>query len=211
MADLILYKDTPQILDDFANDLKHNLRLNLSARRGRYRYKSKFNNSYIADSVKRRRSTSKNNIASGKLRRSIDYKIYGTKIYLEFNEYGVMLDRGTDGYKLKQFDSDSLLEDADISYGNFDDMRSNINRWIKKRGLKLRERSLLGIGKALKDTPNNRKRLEFLITRSILNRGINATFWFTRPFLALTDKLPDDLIFGMHKSMDYAFDNIFKR
>ena len=210
MSDLIQYKDTPQILEDFANELKTNLKLNLSARRTRKRYRSRYSSGgYIASRIKEHRSRPKQYQATKELNRSINYKISLFKILLEFNEYGVMLDRGTDGVKLKQFDSDSLLEDANIDYGSMDKMRKDIRRWVNRRGLKLRERSLFGIGIPLKNTPANRNKLEYLIVRSIYNRGLNATFWFTRPFKALAAKLPENLIFGIHKSLDKGFDNIF--
>ncbi len=210
MADIVLYKDSPAILGNFAFDLQNNLRVNLASRRGRFRYRSTFKNGrYKADSVDKYRRGSKMYRATGELSRSISYKVLGTKIYLEFNEYGVMLDRGSDGYVLRQLDKDSLLADADVRYG--DKVEKHIRRWIKNRGLKLRTRPKFGVGKKLPDTRNNRKRLEFLITRSLMNRGQNATFWFTAPYKALSGKLPEDLMFGMVKNIDEALDNTFKR
>ncbi len=44
-----------------------------------------------------------------------------------------------------------------------------------------------------------------------MNRGQNATFWFTAPYKALSEKLPEDLMFGMVKNIDEALDNTFKR
>ncbi len=212
MADIVLYKDSPAILGNFAFDLQNNLRVNLASRRGRFRYRSTFKNGrYKADSVDKYRSGSKMYRATGELSRSISYKVLGTKIYLEFNEYGVMLDRGSDGYVLRQLDKDSLLADADVEYEKGKEVPRRIRAWIKSRGLKLRERTRYGVGKALPNTKANRRKLEFLITRSLMNRGQNATFWFTAPYKALSGKLPEDLMFGMVKNIDEALDNTFKR
>ena len=212
MANIVLQKDSPQILNIFAEDLAKNLKDNLNARRTRYRYKSKFNgNSYEAKSVKRYKSGSKRYRATGDLARSISYNIRGFKITLEFNEYGVMLDRGTDGYKLKQIDQGSELYNADMEYNGGSTMSKALNKWIKRRKLKLRLRSRFGVGKKLPNTKANRSKLEFLIKRSLMNRGIAPTMWFTNSYNALKDKLPDDLIFGMINNVDESIEYIFKR
>lgn len=211
MANIVLYKDTANILQDFAKDLSSNLKLNINARRSRFRYRNKFGNKgYVANSTKQYRSGYKPYRASGELSRSITYRMYGFTIVLEFNEYGVMLDRGTDGFVLKQRSKDSLLYDADINYNSQNTFRKQIKKWIKDRRIRPRSRSLLGIGKALPDNKTTRAQMEYLIARSIANRGQNATYWFSAPYKALSKKLPENLIFGMIKNVDDTIDNIFK-
>ncbi len=210
MSDLVLYKDTPQILEDFGRALSKNLKMNLRARHSRYRYNSKFKNgSYKASSIQKYRSGHRKLDNTGGLSRSINFFMAGLSLYVQFNEYGVMLDRGADGIKLKQADPSSILYGADIDYGTQKNFQKEIQKWAKSRGLYPREKIKYTVGKRLKNTKSNRKRMEFLITRSIANRGQNATFWFTNPYKALSKDLPENLIFGIHKSIDNALDNIF--
>jgi len=214
MSNIVLHKDSPKILYDFGKTLTNGLKVNLTARRIRWRYNSIFKNGgFVASKVKPHISRPKAYKASGELSRSIEYRVVGTTLSIAFNEYGVMLDRGANGYKIRQFDSDSLLADADIEYDSLNGMRSKrlIHNWIKARGLKPRLRDGSILGKKLPNTPKNRKAMEYLITRSLLNRGMNSTFWFTSSYLAHSKKLPADLIFGTYKTIDDSFDNIFKK
>jgi len=208
MDGLVLYKDTPQILEDFANELKKNLKLNLSARRTRKRYDSRFGDGNLnpATRIKDRMGAPRNLNASGRLSSSIDSRLFGLTLYISFNEYGVMLDRGRDGWKLKQKANDSLLSDAEIDYDNYDNLKKNINKWVQSKHIRPRKSFF---GRA--ELKMNKKQMSFLIRRSLLNRGMNATYWFTRPYKALSKDLPENLIFGMHKTIDNAFDNIFNK
>lgn len=212
MSNLVLYKDTPNVLKDFGMALSENLKMNLNARHSRYRYNSEFKNgNYKASNIKKFRSGHRRLNNTRELSRSINYFMAGLSLYVQFNEYGVMLDRGADGIKLRQMDSGSFLYGADIDYGTQKNFQKEIERWSKSRGLYPRKKKKYTVGKRLKNTEANRRRMNFLITRSIANRGQNATFWFTNPYKALSKDLPDNLIFGMHKTIDDAFDNIFTK
>lgn len=212
MANIVLYKDTPVVLEDFAKDFVKNAKTNLDAKRSRTGYRAQFKRrNFIASKLPESvRTGRKKYRATGDLINSIEYKIVGLKLYISFNEYGVMLDRGTDGYWIRQTSNESLLYDANINYGDIDNLFKSIERWTKRRGIVPRKIGGFGYHK-LKNDKHSRDRMNFLISRSLYNRGINATYWFTRPFLAIEDKLPNDLIFGMFKTIDQAFDTIFNK
>ena len=66
-----------------------------------------------------------------------------------------------------------------------------LDEWIKTKPVRLRD---LKTGKFLKQTPSRMKSLSYLINRKIKNEGIEATYFFSKPFEEEFKKLPDALI-----------------
>ena len=60
------------------------------------------------------------------------------------------------------------------------------DKWIVRKGLKdIRDKQ----GRFLP-----RKTLQFLIAKSVFEKGIKASMFFTKPFQAAFKRLPDDLV-----------------
>lgn len=106
------------------------------------------------------------------------------RLLFTMEEYGVFQDKGVSGKKKKY----------NTKFGFKDKMppREPILKWIKARRLNLRDDK----GRFSKGGQNS---LAFLIQRSIYNKGIKPSLFFTKPFEASFKRLPKDLIdkFGL--------------
>jgi hypothetical protein len=100
-------------------------------------------------------------------------------LYFSMEEYGAFQDRGVSGKKRKF--------DTPFKFKNKMPPREPIFQWVKKRGLRMRDSS----GKF---TKGSQKSLSFLIQRSIYNKGIKPSLFFTKPFEAAFKSLPDDIV-----------------
>lgn len=128
----------------------------------------------------------KNKKASGDLLHSLDYEleVYKNSFSLQFfmMDYGTFIDEGVSGKKKKY--------NTPYSFTNKMPPSKPIKNWIKKRGLKGRDKR----GRFITDDS-----LSFLIRRSILNKGIKPTQFFTKPFQNAFKRIDRDLIdeFGL--------------
>ena len=122
--------------------------------------------------------------ASKKLYNSLSYKIQGTKVSFESEEYGQFIDKGVRGAKHDYSESQS----SPFKFTNKQPPSSVFDKWIKTRGIKGRDKKT---GKFITN-----KSLSFLIARSIKNKGIRATMFFTKPFEAGIVKYSDEMIQG---------------
>lgn len=125
--------------------------------------------------------------ASGNLYKNLssDLEVYRTgNFMLEFDlsTYGEFVDKGVSGTKKKY--------NTPFSYKTKQPPSSVIEKWIKQRGLKGRGKN----GRFIKH-----KSLAFLIARSIKQKGLKPSLFFTRPFQNEYKKLSDDLVeaFGL--------------
>lgn len=122
-------------------------------------------------------------VASGTLLRSLkaDEVVVYPSGALEFNInmplYGFFVDKGVSG-KQKKYDTP-------YSFKNKMPPPKSLDKWIVRKGI---GRKGKGKGKF-----TSRKSLQFLIARSIFNKGFKPSLFFTKPFNKHYKKLPKEL------------------
>ncbi len=108
-----------------------------------------------------------------------DVKVSANSISLSFymEDYGVFQDKGVSGTKKKY--------NTPFSYTSKRPPRKTLEEWISKRRFQFRDKN----GKFI-----SYKSMSFLIQRSIFEKGIKPSLFFTKPFEQGFKKLPDELI-----------------
>ncbi len=146
---------------------------------------SKFAKGVIRES--RRNLTRKQKNSSKSLHKSLDYDLNISKnsFSLSFlmETYGLFQDKGVSGKKKKY--------NTPYKYNNKMPPSKPFEKWIKRKGIKGRDQKS---GRFI-----SHKSLSFLIARSIYNKGIKPSLFFTKPFEEKFKKMPDKLIekFGL--------------
>ena len=146
----------------------------------------------------RTRLTKEGHNVSSKLYNSLDYNLNVSKnsfsLLFEMMPYGDFIDKGVRGTKsspvgtakspFKYKDSSNVIG-MEYHTGTFAE-------WAKKKRIRLRDDK----GKFKK---GNYKSIGFVIARSVKERGIQPTFFFTKPFEQQFKNLPNQLIesFGL--------------
>ena len=135
--------------------------------------------------IKQARSnlTKKRNNASKKLYNSLKYKVSENKVTFEMEKYGIFQDQGVRG---KNHDY-SQSKNSPFKYKNKMPPSSVFDKWSIRKGIAPRDKE----GKFI-----NRKSLNYLIARSIFNKGIRATLFFTKPFEAGIIRFGDEIAEG---------------
>ena len=135
---------------------------------------------------------------SGNLKKSLKSFVKESKnsiqISFEMDDYGFYQDRGVQGKK-----SGKSLDG--YKYTNKMPPSKAFDKWTVRKGIAPRDKQ----GKFIK-----RKSLNFLIARSIFNKGIKPTMFFTKPFEKFFKKLPDELVDKYGLDMEKLFDQITK-
>jgi len=140
---------------------------------------------------------------SGRLSKSLKSYVKESKnsiqISFEMDDYGFYQDRGVKGKK-----SGKSLDG--YKYTNKMPPPKAFDKWNVKKGIAPRDKK----GKFIK-----RKSLNFLIARSIFEKGIKPTLFFTKPFEKYYKRLPDELVekygLDMEKLFTQITDENFKR
>ena len=109
-------------------------------------------------------------------------------------EYGFYQDRGVQGKK-----SGKSLDG--YKYTNKMPPPKAFDKWGVRKGIAPRDKQ----GKFIK-----RKSLNFLIARSIFEKGIKPTLFFTKPFEKFFKRLPDELVDKYGLEVENLFDQITK-
>jgi len=118
---------------------------------------------------------------NGKLYESIDGEVkvnpnsFSLSFYME--DYGVFQDKGVSGTKKKY--------NTPFSYTTKMPPRKTLEQWISKRGFQFRDDK----GRFI-----SYKSMSFLIQRSIFEKGIKPSLFFTKPFEQGFKKLPDEVL-----------------
>jgi len=150
----------------------------------------------VSQAKKNLTTTGKN--ASKKLYNSIkgEAKAFPNSIgiYFDMEEYGFFQDKGVSGVKKKY--------DTPFSYKSKMPPPKAFDKWTVRKGLAPR-----GKGGQFK----SRKGLNFAIARSIFEKGIKPSLFFTKPFEAAFKKLPDDLVDSYGLDVVDLFDSIMKQ
>lgn len=129
--------------------------------------------------------TKKGNSASGALYKSLGYEISEDSISFTGESYGSFQDQGVKGKNAYYSASASSPFKFGTGTGPKDGLRKGIAKWIKQKGIKGRDKKT---GRFITD-----KSLTFLISRSIYDKGIRATLFFTKPFEAGLVKYGDEI------------------
>ena len=100
------------------------------------------------------------------------------RVFFEMNEYGFYQDRGVKGTK-----SGKSLDN--FAYTNKMPPPKAFDKWTVRKGIAPRD---------VKGKFQSRKGLNFAIARSIFEKGIKPTMFFTKPFEKAYKQLPQELI-----------------
>jgi hypothetical protein len=150
----------------------------------------------VSQAKKNLTTTGKN--ASKKLYNSIkgEAKAFPNSIgiYFDMEEYGFYQDKGVSGVKKKY--------DTPFSYKSKMPPPKAFDKWTIRRGIAPR-------GKGGKF--QSRKGLNFAIARSIFEKGIKPSLFFTKPFEAAFKNLPDDLIESYGFEVEDLFNDIMNQ
>ena len=120
---------------------------------------------------------------------SLGYKLNetskGATLGFEMDGYGNFVDKGVRGKS-----SSSKAPNSPYRYGTGSGKKGGltkgINEWVKRRGIQFRDRKS---GRYL-----SYKSTSFLIARSIYQKGVKPSLFFTKPFVAAFKRLPDELL-----------------
>ena len=146
---------------------------------------------YVVQQARSNLSKGKNN-ASKQLYNSLSYEVkqnrtssgqfttgYNAEFFME--EYGTYQDLGVHGSKSSYVEN----RKSPFRYTTKQPPTKAFDKWIKIKGIKGRDKKT---GRFITD-----QSLKFLIARSIKNKGIRASLFFTKPFEQAFAKLPDDI------------------
>jgi hypothetical protein len=146
---------------------------------------------FIRDVVKQSRTnlTKKDKNVSKKLYNSINGQAKVTpkslEAYFEMEQYGQFQDLGVKGKSSSIKEPNSPFKFGSGT-GQKGGLTKGIENWVTARRFQFKDRQS---GKFL-----SYKQTAFLITRSVYQKGIKATNFFTRPFELAFNKLPDELV-----------------
>ena len=120
---------------------------------------------------------------------SLGYKLNetskGATLGFEMDGYGNFVDKGVRGKS-----SSAKAPNSPYRYGTGSGKKGGltkgINQWVKRRGIQFRDRKS---GRYL-----SYKSTAFLIARSIYQKGVKPSLFFTKPFVAAFKRLPDELL-----------------
>lgn len=150
----------------------------------------------VSQAKKNLTTTGKN--ASKKLYNSIkgEAKAFPNSIgiYFDMEEYGFFQDKGVSGVRKKY--------DTPFSYKSKMPPPKAFDKWTIRRGIAPR-----GKGGQFQ----TRKGLNFVIARSIYEKGIKPSLFFTKPFEAAFKNLPDDLIESYGFEVEELFNDIMNQ
>ena len=149
---------------------------------------------YVVQQARSNLSKGKNN-ASKQLYNSLSYEVkqnrtsggqfatgYNAEFFME--EYGTYQDLGVHGAKSSYVEN----RKSPFRYTAKQPPTKAFNKWIKIKGIKGRDKKT---GRFITD-----QSLKFLIARSIKNKGIRASLFFTKPFEAGINKYGDEIAGG---------------
>lgn len=126
--------------------------------------------------------TKAGNKASGKLYDSLSYRIEGNNVKFESEEYGLYQDQGVKGKNSNYIEN----KNTPFKYTNKMPPSKPFEKWIKQKGIKGRDKKT---GRFITN-----QSLSYLIARSIYNKGIRATMFFTKPFERGIELYGDEMV-----------------
>ena len=153
-----------------------------------------FRDSVIRDAQKNLQSQNTTGNLSRSLKSYVKESKNSIQISFEMDEYGFFQDRGVKGTK-----SGKSLDG--YKYTNKMPPPKAFDKWAIKKGIAPRD---------IKGKFKSRKGLNFALAKSIFEKGIKPTMFFTKPFEKYYKKLPEELIEKYGFDMEKLFDQITK-
>jgi hypothetical protein len=111
-------------------------------------------------------------------------------IYFEMEDYGEFQDKGVKGKSNSAKAPNSPFKFGKTFGSGNGGLTKAIKEWVKFRGLQFRQKE----GKGVKGQFLSYDETAFLITRSIYQKGIKPSLFFSKPFEAGFKRLPDEVI-----------------
>ena len=120
-----------------------------------------------------------------KLYNSLEYKPFieggSVGVYFYMEQYGKFQDQGVKGAKSNYIEN----KNSPFSYRSNMPNPEIFEGYIKRKGIKGRDKKT---GRFITN-----KSLQYLIARSVFQKGIKASMFFTKPFNQAYEKLPEEL------------------
>lgn len=133
--------------------------------------------------------TRKDKNVKGKLYNSIKGEVFTGKnsigVYFEVEDYGTFQDLGVRGKTSSQKAPNSPYRFGTGS-GRKGGLTDGINDWVRARRFQFKDKNT---GRFM-----SYEQTAFLITRSVYNKGIEASRFFSKPFEVGFEKLPNDIV-----------------
>lgn len=156
---------------------------------------NKNTNKYLNDFAKYVIQQSRSNLSKGgknvnkKLYDSLDKQIEvganSFRLAFLMEDYGEFVDKGVKG-KTSSTKAPNSPFRFGTGTGKKGGLTQGITKWVQQKGIQFRDKKT---GKFL-----SYKNTSFLITRSIYNKGIKPSLFFTKPFEKAFERLPDELV-----------------
>lgn len=153
-------------------------------------------NTFARYIVKESKKNLRKHKSTGNLSESINYEVDVSKnsfsLSIDMKDYGEYLDKGVSGTKKKY--------NTPYAYTNKMPPPSAFSQWVVRKGLAgVRDKKT---GRFVK-----RKSLQFAIAKSIQQKGIKPTYFFSKPFGLAFDQLPKEIVtaFELNKEDFKAF------
>ena len=114
-----------------------------------------------------------------------DLNVSPNSFSLEFymSEYGAFVDEGVQGTKSNYVEN----RNSRFSFKNKRPPSKPLAEWAKSKNIRLRDEK----GRFKR---GNYQSIGYVLAKSIFEKGIKASFFFTKPFEAGFERLPDDLV-----------------
>lgn len=149
-----------------------------------------------------------------RLNKNVDRKLYNSlkgsarqlpnsiEIFFSMEEYGQYQDKGVNGKKSQTKAPKSPFKFGSGT-GRKGGLTEGINEWVRKRRFQFRN----------KDTGQfmSYNSTAFLITRSLYNKGIKPSLFFTKPFEKAFKNLPSELVEKYGLDIEKQFIDIIKQ
>jgi len=126
-----------------------------------------------------------------------DKGVFSVEIFME--DYGKFIDQGVSGTRNKTPKPSPFSFRSD---GVSRNMQTNIQAWMNKKRIRLRDAAT---GRFRKGSLSQRKGLAYVISRSIKRKGINQTFFFTKPLDASLETLPEIIAKAVMQDLEKTF------
>jgi len=133
--------------------------------------------------------TKNNKNVTGDLYNSLNgiVKVMPNSISLQFEmeDYGQFQDKGVKGTKSNYLENKNSPFSFGTGTGKKGGLSQGIKKWVEARRFQFRDKK----GKFL-----SYESTAYIIARSIYNKGIKASLFFTKPFERAFERLPKDLV-----------------
>jgi len=143
---------------------------------------------YVIQQSRSNLSKSDKNV-SKELYNSLGYNVEvtakGAELGFSMEQYGEFQDKGVRGKS-----SSAKAPNSPFRFGSGTGKKggltNSIDKWVRRRGIQFKDRKS---GRFL-----SYQSTAFLISRSIYQKGIKPSLFFTKPFVAAFKRLPDELV-----------------